>query len=297
MKSKKIKKEAGIGLRSDHHLEVVANVPPVSWWEIHTENFFAAGGRQLDFLEKIASLYPLSFHGVGLSLGSADGIRESHLKQVKALVDRFNPCFVSEHISWSSLADEVINDLLPIPYNKESMLVISDNIKKFQDYLGRQVLVENPSSYAAFKSSDLLESEFILAVIEKTGCGLLLDINNVYVSAQNLGFSAKSYIDSLAVIDDKIQEIHLAGHSVLENKYKKRFLVDTHDDYVCQDVWNLYEYTLSKIGNKPTLIEWDSDVPELKELMLEAKRAQRIMDGLNRVSCGDKITKYTESIS
>ncbi len=246
MKSKKIKNEAGIGLRSDHHLEVIANTPSVSWWEIHTENFFAAGGKQLEFLEKIASFYPLSFHGVGLSLGSSDGIRESHLRQVKELVDRFNPYFVSEHISWSSLADEVINDLLPIPYNKESLSVISDNIKMFQDYLGRQVLVENPSSYAAFKSSELSEFEFILAVIEKTGCGLLLDVNNVYVSAQNLGFSAKYYINNLMSISDKIHEIHLAGHSVLENKYKKRFLVDTHDDYVCQDVWNLYEYTISK---------------------------------------------------
>ena len=274
----KIPNQCGIGLRSEHHLEVVKDYPNVAWWEIHTENFFADGGAQLLFLEKIVDRYPLSFHGVGLSLGSADGIKTSHLKQIKFLTDRFKPCLVSDHVSWSGYGKEVLNDLLPIPYTKESLAIISDNIKKCQDYLGRQILVENPSSYTGFQESNMSEHDFIKGILHNTDCALLLDVNNVYVSANNLNFSADNYIAQLSDIRDKIKEIHLAGHSVLENKYNQKFLVDTHDYYVCQDVWDLYTYTLSIIGVKPTLIEWDQNLPNLSELIQEAKKAQNIID-------------------
>ena len=274
--------KAGIGLRSDHYKEVISNFPNVAWWEIHTENFFAKGGNQLTFLEKIAERYPLSFHGVGLSLGSADGIREQHLKQVKNLVDRFKPSLVSDHISWSNFGKEVLNDLLPIPYNEESVVIISDNIKRVQDCLGRQILVENPSSYTAFKDSTMSEVEFICRIVDKASCHLLLDLNNIYVSANNLGFSAQNYIDGLISIKDHIKEMHLAGHSILQNQDKQIFLVDTHDDYVCPDVWSLYHYALLTLGCKPTLIEWDQNIPQLSELIREATNIQKIMNKFSK---------------
>ncbi len=287
----------GIGLRSKHHLEVIKNRPKVNWWEIHTENFFAYGGRKLKFLGDVAQKYPLSFHGVGLSLGSAEGICLKHLKQIKFLIDLFKPSLISEHISWSSVSGNFINDLLPLPYNQESLSIICDNIKKFQDYVGRQILVENPSSYTGFKISTMTEDEFILQVIDKTGCGLLLDINNIYVSAKNLDFSAKDYINRVLVIQDSIQEIHLAGHSILQNKYKQLFLVDTHDDNVCEDVWELYKYIISCIGVKPTLIEWDQKLPDLSVLIAEANKAQKIIDEVaSKKRVTHEISRPTESI-
>lgn len=288
----------GIGLRSKHHLEVISSRPKVNWWEVHTENFFAFGGRRLKFLEDIAKEYPLSFHGVGLSLGSAEGISAEHLKQIKFLIDLFNPSLVSEHISWSAISGDFINDLLPIPYNQESLSIICDNIKKFQDYIGRQILVENPSSYTGFKISTMTEDEFVVKVVEKTGCGLLLDINNIYVSSKNLDFSAKEYINRMLVIQNSIQEIHLAGHSILENKYNQRFLVDTHDDNVCEDVWELYKYIISCIGIRPTLIEWDQKLPELSVLIAEANKAQKIMDdAASRMVLKNENSRTSENVS
>ncbi len=268
---------AGIGLRSVHHLEVLATMPHVPWWEIHTENFFVDGGKQLDFLDKISSLYPLSFHGVGLSLGSADGINPSHLNKIKLLVQRIKPSLVSEHLSWSSFGGEYVNDLCPMPYTKESLAVVIDNINKVQDCLSQQILIENPSSYLKFKDSTILEEEFMLQLALNTGCGLLIDLNNIYVSSLNLGLDYKRYIDLIIEEAKLIKEIHLAGHSVVQARgFTMR--IDTHSTHVIKEIWDLYDYVISKIGPRATLIEWDKDIPELKTLQGEANLAQIILD-------------------
>ena len=267
----------GLGLRSKHYQHVLKNKPKVNWFEVHSENFFAEGGLSMHILEEVAKQYPLSFHGVGLSLGSADGLDETHLKKLKRLVDNFNPALVSEHISWSNVSNVVMNDLLPLPYTKESLEVLCDNIKHLQDYLSRQVLVENPSSYLEFKDSTMAEDEFINKVLEKTGCGLLLDVNNIYVSSVNHNFDAIEYIKN---IPDSgfVQEIHLAGHEKKALGDDRSILVDTHSDKVIDEVWELYKFALEKFGQVPTLIEWDNDIPEFDILAEEGKKAQMILD-------------------
>ncbi|MEQ9116130.1 MAG: DUF692 domain-containing protein [Rickettsiales bacterium] len=270
---------AGIGLRSPHHNQVLNQKPKVPWWEIHTENFFAKGGKQIAFLEEISKSYPLSFHGVGLSLGSIDLPSKNHLKKIKTLTDKFKPFLVSDHISWSSVNHEFANDLLPIPYNEESLEVISRNIKIAQDYLGRQIIVENPSAYLAFSVSTMPEEDFINKLLSKTQCGLLLDVNNIFVSSSNNNYNPADYINNINL--NSIKEIHLAGHSILKTKNFTK-LLDTHNDFVRNEVWDLYRYTLKKIDRKvPTLIEWDADIPELDVLIKEASKAQKILDSTN----------------
>ena len=268
---------AGIGLRSVHHLEVLDTLPLVPWWEVHTENFFADGGKQLDFLAKLSALYPLSFHGVGLSLGSADGISIGHLQRIQCLVKQFKPSLLSEHLSWSAFNGEYVNDLCPIPYTRESLSVVIDNINRTQDFLSQQLLIENPSSYLKFKTSTMTEEEFILQVALKTGCGLLLDLNNVYVSSKNLDLDYKKYVDLITAEPQFIKEIHLAGHSVVQAR-GLTMRIDTHNTHVIDEVWELYEYVISKIGPRATLVEWDKDIPELNILQREAKLAQLILD-------------------
>jgi len=282
--------EAGIGLRGIHHDLVANSSPRVSWWEVHTENFFAEGGAALAFLRKVAALYPISFHGVGLSLGSIDLPDIEHLKKTKSLVDEFKPGLVSEHISWGQYNGIHTNDLLPLPYNRESLEAITRNIDCVQNFLGRQILVENPSSYIQFTSATMTEPEFIAKIIEKSKCGLLLDINNIYVTCHNNKSNTLKYIEN---IDPAwVQEIHLAGHI----RVSKNLLFDTHSTKVCEDVWGLYEVAIQKLGPIPTLIEWDSNVPALEVLQQEAAKAQAIMNKYDFKMKADESQRVTERI-
>jgi len=269
-----IPKKAGIGLRSKHHQEILETTPDIAWLEVHTENFFAKGGSTLNFLEKITNTYPISFHGVSLSLGSADGLNKEHLVHLKKLIDRFNPGLVSEHLSWTSYNGTYTHDLLPLPYNKEALNLLSNNIEQAQEFLGRQILIENPSTYLAFKSSSMSEDDFINSLAEKSGCAVLLDVNNIYVSGNNNGFDPLRY-----KIDKKhIKEIHLAGHTFITTSKGGKMIVDTHDDFVCSDVWKLYENTIKYTGAVPTLIEWDDKLPTLQTLLEESQKAQNIIN-------------------
>jgi uncharacterized protein (UPF0276 family) len=275
---KPVPASAGIGLRSLHYQQVIDTKPDIAWLEVHSENFFADGGMAMFVLEKVQENYPLSLHGVGLSLGSAK-LDTTHLAKVKRLVDRCNPCLVSEHISWSEVGGVFLNDLLPMPYTKESLQTIISNIGQMQDYLQRQILVENPSTYLEFIHADMSEYEFINEVIKQSGCGLLLDINNIYVSGCNNNFDPVSYINNYInnININSVQEIHLAGYG--EKKIAdKTILIDTHGDRVSPMVWDLYKLAIERFGKIPTLIEWDTNVPELEVLMAEAAKAQAIMD-------------------
>ena len=216
-------------------------------------------------------------HGVGLSLGTADGMDLEHLQGIKRVVERYQPALVSEHISWSVANGVYHNDLIPVPYTAEALRIACDHIDQTQEILGRQILVENPSSYLLFKSSDMEEPEFINEILDKTGCGLLLDVNNVYVSCENHGWYAKNYLNFLK--GEYVQEIHLAGHSVKEWR-GKQIRIDDHGSAVCGEVWDLYDYTLSLVGPKATLIEWDNNIPSLLTLEQEAARADHFLKSL-----------------
>ena len=279
-------KETGIGLRSDHYRALQDEKPDIGWIEVHPENYFG-GGVPRQRLHEARTLYPLSFHAVGLSLGSDQDVEESHLAQIKELIDLYDPFQVSDHVSWSASGNAHLNDLLPLPYTQETVLRLQRNIDRTQTYFGRQILVENPSSYIAFAENDMSEAAFMNALADKTGCGLLLDINNIYVQANNHGFDAYDYLDEIK--RGAVQEMHLAGHSVRDFEDGK-LLVDTHDAYVCDDVWALYKYAVSRFGKVRTLIEWDSDLPPLAELVGEADKAQAILDACdcNAEKSGDE---------
>jgi uncharacterized protein len=267
--------EAGIGLRAPHYRELLERRPPIGWLEAHSENYFGEGGPPLHYLEQLRAFYPLSLHGVGLSLGSTDPLNMAHLNSLKALIARFEPGLVSEHLSWSSVGGRYLNDLLPLPYTEEALSHISQRIARVQDYLGRQILVENVSSYLQYEESRIPEWEFLTEVAECTGCGILLDVNNIYVSATNHGFDARTYLRAMPA--NLIQEIHLAGFSV--NRFEDgEMLIDTHSRPVARDVWTLYREAVDLYGPLPTLIEWDADVPPLAVLLNEAAQAGRIMD-------------------
>jgi uncharacterized protein (UPF0276 family) len=261
---------AGIGLRAQHHLQVLAEAPVVAWFEAHTENYFADGGAHVEALARIRANYPLSLHGVGLSLGSTDPLGSRHLERVRRAVNRFEPALVSEHLSWSSVGGRFANDLLPLPYTEEALRHVSSRIAQAQDFLGRRILIENVSSYLQFECSRMPEWEFVGAVAAESGCGILLDLNNIYVAAHNHGFDPQRYLD--AMDPRAVLEIHLAGHSVVEFEGQE-LLIDTHGTPVCDAVWNLYRAALRRFGGVPTLIEWDTDIPALEVLAAEAAKA------------------------
>ena len=261
---------AGIGLRAPHHAQVLAERPVVAWWEVHSENFFCAGGAPLAFLQAVREVYPVSLHGVGLSLGAVDTLFEAHLEKLAALVERIEPAVVSEHLCWSSAGAQHFNDLLPLPYTEEAILQSASRISRVQDRLQRQILIENVSSYLTFAGSTMSEWDFLVAVAERSGCGILLDINNIHVSASNHGFDAKTYIDAIPA--DLVGEMHLAGYDYCDD-----FLIDTHGQPVHAPVWALYAYALERLGPKPTLIEWDTDIPALAVLQGEAAKAERLL--------------------
>lgn len=265
---------AGIGLRAPHYRELIDTRPGVGWLEVHSENYFGAGGAPLFYLERARRDYPLSLHGVGLSLGSTDSLDRIHLQKLKGLVDRFQPWLVSEHLCWSSIGGRHLNDLLPLPYTDQALEHAVRRICEVQEYLGRQILVENLSSYLQYTHSAMPEWEFLMAAAERSGCGILLDVNNIYVSSINHGFDALTYTAAIAA--DKVQEIHLAGYTV--NHYDDGdILIDTHGARVADPVWRLYRETIHRFGAKPTLIEWDTNIPALSVLVDEAHIADTVL--------------------
>lgn len=262
---------AGIGLRAPHYRQLLAERPDIGWLEVHSENYFGDGGQPLHYLERVRALYPLSLHGVGLSLGAAQPLDRRHLARLAALVRRFEPALVSEHLSWGALPGRHLNDLLPLPYTEEALAVTAAHVAEVQEALGRPILVENISSYLSFRHSTLGEAEFIAALVAQTGCGVLLDVNNLYVSATNHGFDADAYLQTIPVA--AVAEIHLAGFD-----RAGALLVDTHGTCVAPPVWALYRRALARFGRVPTLVEWDTDLPELGVLLAEAAAAEHLME-------------------
>ena len=271
---------AGLGLRFPYHQEIIDKKPKLGWLEVHPENYFG-GGEKLNFLEQIRQDYPISFHAVGLSLGSTEPVDQNHLQQIKSLIDRFEPFQFSDHVSWSASGNAHLNDLLPLPYTQESLETLARNIGTVQDTFGASILVENPSTYLSFEEGDMAEPEFLNELTKRTGCSLLLDVNNVYVQAVNHGFDAKEYIKTIRT--DSIREIHLAGH-LEETEGDERLLIDTHGDIVCHDVWDLYAYTIEKHGEHLTLIEWDQNYPDFSVLMNEIKTVRSFLKGQKNVA-------------
>jgi uncharacterized protein len=265
---------AGIGLRSQHHAAILTADSPPAWIEAHTENYFHAGGPASRALERARNLYPLSLHGVGLGLGSADPLDLDHLERVRQAVRRFEPVLVSEHACWGHADGEHFNDLLPLPYTEEAALHLAARVRAAQDFLGRQILVENLSAYVSFANAQLTEGEFLKCVVEYSGCGLLLDVNNAYVNSVNLGLNLDDFFATLP--RDAVQEIHLAGHS-RKQVGAREVLLDDHGSAVSDDVWTLYANVLRRFGPVPTLIEWDNDVPALDVLLAEAARADHLL--------------------
>jgi len=266
---------AGIGLRAPHHRDVLERWPDVAWFEAHSENYFADGGPQVDCLARICERYPVSLHGVGLSLGSTDPLDRRHLALLQRAVERFQPRLVSEHLSWSSVNGRFANDLLPLPYTEEALRHVSQRIAQVQDALGRQLLIENVASYLAYRCSTIPEWQFIAAVAAESGCGILLDLNNIFVAARNHGFSCDEYLGGIPT--DAVQEFHLAGHSRIDIEGQP-LLIDTHGSPVCDDVWALYRCALRRFGARPTLIEWDTDLPALEVLRAEARKADAVRE-------------------
>jgi uncharacterized protein (UPF0276 family) len=271
---KQIPARAGIGLRFPHHQAVIARRPPVAWFEVHSENYLG-GGAPLRDLEAIRRDYPVSLHGVGLSLGSVDGLDAVHLNRVAALARRIEPGLVSEHLAWSISDGEYLGDLLPLPLTEEALDVVCDNIDRFQEALGRRILVENPSSYLRYRHSTMAESDFLCAVVRRTGCGILCDVSNVFVSAGNQNFDARAYLAALP--PGEVEEFHLAGHSVRPLSDGAALRIDDHGSPVDPAVWALFGEAIALFGARPTLIEWDSNIPPLETLIAEADHASAVL--------------------
>lgn len=266
---------AGIGLRGPHFRDMLETRPPVGWLEVHSENYFADGGAPLQYLQDLRRDYPLSLHGVGMSLGSAEALDGGHLRRLQALIERVEPGLVSEHLSWSASGGVYLNDLLPLPYTEEALAHMVRRVLQAQEFLGRQLLIENPSSYLQYRHSTVAEHEFLAELSRQSGCGILLDVNNLYVSSRNHGWNAMEYLQALP--PERIGEIHLAGHT-LNRIGAAEILIDTHNRPVCAAVWALYRSALRLTGPKPVLIEWDADIPALDVLLDEAAKADNLLE-------------------
>ncbi len=265
---------AGVALRSPHLAEIARDRPATGFLEIHAENYLAASpARQA--VERLRRDYELSIHAVGLSLGSADGLDEKHLDRVAALIERLQPALVSDHLAWSVWDGRYFNDLLPLPYTEEALQVVASNVERLQEKIGRQVLVENPSCYLAFNHSTLTEPEFLSELTRRTGCGLLLDANNIAVTAHNLRLDPASWLNGLPAA--AIGEYHLAGHATNESD-GETILIDYHGSRVSDGVWSLFHEIVRRYGPRPTLIEWDTDLPAIDVLLDEARRAGEALD-------------------
>ena len=272
---KTIPSQAGVGFKTEHAADIFAAPGDVAWFEVHPENYMVAGGARLKQLELLRQDYPLSLHGVGLSLGGEEPLDQAHLKALRALVDRYEPGLVSEHIAWSSHEGLYLADLLPPPLTEQSLAALIDAVTQVQDAVGQRILIENPTSYLALPQNSIDEITFISEAARRGGCGLIIDVNNIFISAHNLGFSAEDYVDGLD--GALIGEIHLAGHET-DAAANDSVLIDSHSRPVADPVWALYERLIARIGSRPTLIEWDNDVPAWAQLRDEAHRAGRLLN-------------------
>jgi len=267
---------AGAGLKPEHQQHILDTRPDVGWFEVHAENYMGAGGPPHYFLERIRALYPVSLHGVGLSIGSAGGMTPGHLARLKTVADRYEPFVVSEHLAWSTHDGVFLNDLLPLPYTEATLALVVRHVEETQAALGRRILIENPSTYLRFEGEEMEETEFLRALARRSGCGLLLDVNNVVVSAVNRGFDPQAYLDAFPV--EHVGEIHLAGHAVLDDG-EGPLLIDTHDRAVSREVWDLYRRLIARRGPIPALVEWDTDVPAWPILEAEVAQAETVLRG------------------
>ena len=267
----------GIGLRAQHYRDFMRALPEVGWVEVHSENYFGEGGLDRHVLERVRADLPVSLHGVGLGLGSVEGISELHVAKLKALAGWIEPAFVSEHLCWASGIGRHFNDLLPLPYSEESLALVCGRVLRLQEALGLRVLIENISAYVTFPESVVPEGAFIAELSRRTGCGVLLDVNNLYVNQKNHGIDALAQMNALP--RGCVEEIHLAGHLADED-----CLIDTHGDRVADPVWQLYEAALTRFGQVPSLIEWDTDIPPLDVLLAEAEKARHRMEAPNAVA-------------
>ncbi|WP_454726804.1 MULTISPECIES: MNIO family bufferin maturase [Cupriavidus] len=269
---------AGVGLKAGHYRTVIDTRPDVGFFEVHAENYMGAGGPPHRYLSAVRAHYPLSVHGVGLSVGSERPLDRAHLRRLKALVERYAPALVSEHLAWSGHDAGFLNDLLPLPYTARTLARVTDHVDEIQAVLGRRILLENPSTYLAFAESTYPETAFIAEVVRRTGCGLLLDVNNVYVASVNQQWDPFAYIDACPLA--AVGEIHLAGHAPDADDQGRPLLIDTHDRPVASPVWALFAHAVRRTGPVPTLIEWDADVPAWPVLAREAGRADAILRAL-----------------
>lgn len=260
----------GVGYKSQHFSDLLHAPGPVRWLEIHAENYMGDGGRPLAQLRSLAETFAISVHGVGLSIGGETPLDPDHLARLKHLVTWVNPASFSEHLAWSTHGAEFMNDLLPLPYTNATLARVADHVSQVQDTLGRKMLLENPSSYLAFAESTWSETDFLAELAQRTGCGLLLDVNNVFISATNLGYSPQSYIDAYPLA--AVGEIHVGGHDEDQDDHGAPLLIDSHGCEAADPVWDLLDYALAKTGPRPVLIEWDNDVPDWATLRLEAQR-------------------------
>jgi uncharacterized protein (UPF0276 family) len=266
---------AGVGLRLPHLAEVAATRPAAGWFEVHPENFLA-NPHAAELLIELARYYPISVHSVGVSIGSAHGIDRNHLKRVRALIDAVDPILVSGHLAWSTHQGEYLNDLLPLPYNGETLRLVARHVEGVQQFLGRPYLVENPSSYVGIATSTMNEVEFLGELVDRTGCRLLCDVSNVYLSGHNLGYDPRAYLDAMPAA--AIAELHLGGFEAEDDDGDpgNQVLIDTHGQRIAEPAWELYAHALRRFGPKPTLIEWDNDIPALATIMAEADQADAI---------------------
>jgi uncharacterized protein (UPF0276 family) len=271
----RIPARGGVGLKAEHYRTIMERLPDVGFFEVHAENYMGEGGPPHRYLSAIRERYPLSLHGVGLSIGADRPLDKDHLRRLSGLIKRCRPGLFSEHLAWSSHDAGFLNDLLPVPYTTETLVRVAEHIDQVQDTLGRQMLLENPSTYVAFAESTYLETDFIAEVVRRTGCGLLLDVNNVYVASINQRWDPIVYIHNYPLFH--VQEIHLAGYTREADEKGRPLLIDTHSRPVDEIVWDLFARAIQLTGPVPTLIEWDTNVPEWSTLMQEADRAEAIM--------------------
>lgn len=265
----------GVGYKADHFTALQEDPGTVAWLEVHAENYMGDGGRPIAQLSALAERFPISVHGVGLSIGAEGRLDPDHLARLKKLCGWVRPASFSEHLAWSTHDTSFMNDLLPLPYTQATLARVADHIDEVQEVVGRRMLLENPSSYLAFDESTMLETDFLTELARRTGCGLLLDVNNVFISATNLGMDAGSYIDAFPM--QHVGEMHLGGHDEDEDDHGAPLLIDSHGAEVADPVWALYGYTIARSGPRPTLIEWDTDVPDWPVLRAEAARAAKYL--------------------
>ena len=271
---------AGVGLKAEHYGAILAADPDIGWFEVHAENYMGAGGPPHRYLSTIRERYPLSLHGVGLSIGAAKPLDKGHLARLKALNERYQPGLFSEHLAWSSHDSVFLSDLLPVPYDAETLARVADHVDEVQEFVGRRMLLENPSTYVAFEQSTMSEIDFLAEIVRRTGCGLLLDVNNIHVSATNQHYDPIAYLDAFPV--GHVGEIHLAGYAPESDDNGDPLLIDAHDRPVDPAVLRLYERAIAVTGPLPTLVEWDNDVPDWPTLHAEARRVEAVLQRAGR---------------